>query len=159
MSNQRVEDVINEVLKGDSQKNALDLIAHLRVSGASENLSIEMHDGKDESGWIASDFGFIFINGSDEFPGPWTMWMGVDNIGERSEAPIDEHIKDFAWSNVSPCGSCGCECSPGISTKIFGKDFENTCQSNLIFVNPNAEAVDYMKKIIDIRKNDIQYEK
>jgi len=151
----KIEDVITSTLKGDAQKNALELITHLSASEESGYCSVTMHDEKDESGWSVSNLGFIVINGSDDFPGPWTMWMGVDNIGEHSKAPVDEHIKEFAWSHVAPCGSCGGKCSPGVRTKIFGKDFENTCQSNLMFTNPDAEAVDGMKKIIDIRKNDV----
>jgi len=148
----KIEDVINDVLKGDTQKNALDLITHLRTC----DFSIVMHDEKDESGWNVENLGFIVITGSDDFPGPWTMWLGADNIGEYSEFSIDEHIKEFAWSHVSPCGSCGGKCSPGTKTKVFGKDFENTCQSNLMFVNPDAEAVAYMKKIFDIKKSELR---
>jgi len=147
----KIEDIIRNTLKGDTQKNALALITHLRAS----NFSITMHDEKDESGWSVTSLGFIVINGSEDFPGPWTMWIDVNNIGEHSEMSIDEHIKELAWSHVSPCGSCGGDCSPGTNTKVFGKNFENVCQHNLMFSNPGAQAVDGMKKIIDIKKNDI----
>ena len=153
MSDKKIEDVINKVLTGDTQKNALDLVAHIRASGKPSQFAIMMHDEKDESGWVVSDLGFIFINGAGDFPGPWTMWLGAENIGRYSEAPED--IKEFAWSHVSPCGSCGGKCTPGVNAKIFGKDFENTCQSNLLFVNPDAGTVKSIKKIIDIKLNDI----
>jgi len=144
----KIEDIIKSTLNGDAQKNALELVAHITAN----DFSITMNDENDESGWVAANLGFIFINGSEEFPGPWTMWMEVNNIGEHSELPIDEHIKEFAWANIAPCGSCGGDCSPGVTSKIFGKTFENTCQSNLMFTNPDAEAVDGIKKIVDIRK-------
>ena len=146
----KIEDIIKSTLTGDTQNNALELIAYLRAS----DFVIEMHDEKDESGWNVPNLGFIVMIGSEDFPGPWTMWMPVNNIGESAEIPIDEHLKEFAWAHVSPCGSCGGDCSPGTTTKIFGKDFENVCQHNLMFNNPNAEAVDGMKKIIDVKKND-----
>ena len=57
---------------------------------------------------------------------------------------------------MSPCGNCGKNCTPATNTKVFGKDFENTCQSNLLLVNPSAEMVGYMKKLVDIKKNDIK---
>ena len=155
MSKRTIEDIISDVLKGEAKKNASDLVAYLRADGESGEFSIAMHDEKDESGWNVSNLGFIIITGSDDFPGPWTMWIGADNIGQHAEIPADEHIKEFDWEHVSPCGSCGGDCSPGVRTKIFGKDFENTCQSNLIFVNPDAATVESVKKIIDIRKNDI----
>ena len=147
----KIEDIINSTLKGETQNNALELISHLRAC----DFSIFMHDEKNESGWIVSDLGFIIINGFDDFPGPWTMWLGANNIGEHLEIPADKYTKEFAWSHVSPCGSCGGDCSPGTLTKIFGKDFENVCQHNLIFINPDAEVVECIKKIIDIRKIDI----
>ena len=155
MSNKQIEDAINNTLKGNAQKNALDLIAHIRASEASGTFTINIHDEKDESGWNVSNLGFIIITGSDDFPGPWTMWIGADNLGEHAEPTTDEHIKEFAWAHVSPCGSCGGECSPGTRTVVFGKTFENVCQHNLIFANPDADAVANLKKIIDIRKNDI----
>jgi hypothetical protein len=155
MSIKIIEDVINDVLKEDIQKNALELISHLRVGQESVKFSIDQHDEKDTSGWNVKNLGFIIINGSNEFPGPWTMWIGVDNIGESLKIPVEEHIKEFAWSHVSPCGNCGGKCSPGTNTKIFGKDFVNVCQNNLIFINPDAKTVDYMRRIIDIRKNEI----
>jgi len=151
----KIEDVVNNVLSGDAQKNALDLIAHIRAGDESEKFPIVMHDEKDESGWNTSNLGFIIVTGSDEFPGPWAMWLGAENIGEQTDLPVDQCVKEFAWANVSPCGSCGGTCSPGLNTKIFGKAFENTCQANLMFVNPDAEAVKGMKKIIDIRKNEV----
>jgi len=83
------------------------------------------------------------------------MWFGENNIGEHSEIPIDEYIKEFAWKHVSPCGNYGKECTPATNTKVFGKVFENTCQSNLLLVNPDAEAVKCMKKLVDIKVNDI----
>jgi len=152
MSDKRIEDVISSVLTGDTQKNALEFIAHIRAIGDAENFSITAHD---ESGFVISNMGYMMVNGSDDFPGPWTIWVEANNLGEHSKTPADENIKEFAWSHVSPCGSCGGKCSPGTSTKIFGKVFENVCQNYLMFTNPNTDAVDYMKKIADIRKNDI----
>jgi len=151
----KVEELISEKLTGDTQKNALDFITHVRTYDDVFTISM---CGDEESMWNGcevSNLGYIVVNGSDDFPGPWTMWFGVDNIGEYAETPIDECIKEFAWTHVSPCGNCGKGCTPATSTKVFGKDFENTCQSNLLLVNPNADAVECMKKLVDIRKNDI----
>ena len=148
----QIEDVIAGVLTGDAKKNAADLIAHIRTGG--EVFSITQNEGKDETGWIVENLGFIFIGGGADFPGPWTMWLAADNLGEGQKLPVDESLKEFAWAHVSPCGSCGGKCSPGVNAKVFGKDFENTCQTNLMFVNPGAEAVSYMKKIIDIKKEE-----
>ncbi|MCL2362514.1 MAG: hypothetical protein FWC73_11980 [Defluviitaleaceae bacterium] len=146
----RIENAINSKLKGHAKKNALELSAHIRAKG----FTILEQDEKEEGPWngfTVSDLGYVIVSGTDDFPGPWTMWIGADNLGKYSQAPITEDIKEFAWKHVSPCGSCGGDCSPGVRTTVFGKDFENTCQANMIFVNPDAKAVEYMKKIVDIK--------
>ena len=151
----KIETLISEKLKGEAQKNALDFITHVR---AHDEIFTICACGDEDSMWngcAVSNLGYMVVNGSDDFPGPWTMWFEVSNIGEYAETPIDECIKEFAWKHVSPCGNCGKGCTPATNTKVFGKDFENTCQSNLLLVNPDAEAVGYMKKLADIRKNDI----
>ena len=147
----KVEDVINSVLSGKAQKNALELITHIQVKG---KFPIKQHDEKDESGWNVDGLGFIVILGSADFPAPWTMWLGADKLGENATNPIDESVKEFARTHVAPCGSCGGNCTPGTQATIFGKVFENTCQANLMFHNPNAEAIEGMKKIIDVRTDE-----
>ena len=144
-----IEDIINTKLNGDPQKNALSLIAHIRATAPPERFPIIIHDEKDESGWNISNLGFMIITGYDDFLGPWTMWLGTDNLGEHFETTIDEQVKEFAWKHVSPCGNCGGKCSPGETTKVFGKIFENTCQANLVLVNPNADEIGYIKQLVD----------
>ena len=150
----KIEEVINDVLKGDTQKNAMELVAYLRA----KEFAISTLDEKDAdtwSGFDVADLCYVNVNGSDQFPGPWTVWIAANNLGQHSEGLADECVKEFAWSHVSPCGSCGGKCSPGTHTTVFGRDFENVCSHNLIFINPDAKTVEGMKKIVDIRKNDI----
>jgi len=156
MSTRTIEDVIRDVLKGGSQENALSSVSHLREIEKSGHVSIAMHDEKDESGWNIANMGFMVITGGDDFPGPWTMWVPVNNIGEKLGYQVDDGLKAFAWAHVSPCGSCGGSCTPGVSATIFGKQFENTCQANLMFTNPDVDGVGMMKRIFDIRKGEIK---
>ena len=156
MSNKKIEDVISNVLTGDAQKNALNLVSHIRTIGGSEYFAIKMHDEKDESGWVADDLGFIFVNGSADFPGPWTLWLSAGDLGQHAQNPVDDAIKEIVWQHVSPCGSCGGKCAPGVGAKVLGKDFTNTCQGNLMFVDPNADVVELIKKIVEIRLCDIR---
>jgi hypothetical protein len=146
-----IEGVINDVLTGHAKENALSLIAHLRASGEPGKFTFSLHDENDDSGWVISNVGFMFIDGSEGFPGPWTLWMGeVTSTGEDSDISADAHIKEIAWSHIAPCNSCGGDCAPGVNAEIFGKSFENTCQAQLMFNDPDADTVDCMKKIIDI---------
>jgi hypothetical protein len=148
----KVEDVINRVLSGEAQRNALELVAYIR---AKDSFPISQHDKNDESGWNAEGLGFIVFLDSADFPAPWTMWLGADKLGESLTSPIDESVKEFVWSFVAPCGSCGGDCTPGKQATIFEKVFENTCQANLMFHNPNAETINGMKKIIDVKADEI----
>jgi len=155
MSERKIEDVVRDVLKGDAQKNALDLIAHLRTSGG-KDFSIAKHNESDESLWLIGEgIGVMFVNGSDDFPGPWTLWVDGDNIGEHTAADVDAHVKEVAWANIAPCGSCGGQCSPGFRKRVFGKDFENVCNSTLMFTNADTDTLACLKQIVDVRKADI----
>ena len=153
MAGKKIEDVMKNVLKGEAQENALNFISHVRKLNESGVFPINMNDENDESGWNVDGLGFIVVTGGEDFPGPWAMWLMAENIGEHTQNTEDD-IKEFAWSHVSPCGSCGGDCSPGTTTKVFGKTFENVCQHNLMFVNPDSEAVRNMKRIADIKKAD-----
>jgi len=71
---------------------------------------------------------------------------------------IDGPTKEFAWEHANICGSCGGSCSPGKPATIFGKEFHNICNSVFAFNNPNGEALECLKKLIEIRKRAIQIE-
>jgi len=163
MSKEKIEANINEVLKDSTQENALDFIAYL---------------GTDDMEYVHSDFCwdvkykgesvcFIMIGGfedkhlshwviwSDQVPGTWTSWADGDKNDEYVDFPVDEHIKEIAWANVNKCGQCGGKCSPGRRKTVLGKAFDNLCQSAMVFTNPDTEALDCAKKMIDARKGDI----
>jgi len=150
MTDRIIEDAINDVLSGETRKNALELISFLRAADNAERFVMKMYD---DSGCEVSNLGFIVIGGSDDFPDPWTMWIDADNLGGHLQGQefVDERIKEFAWAHVAPCGSCGGQCSPGTTANVFGRQFENTCRSQLMFTNPDADAVECMKKIIGIK--------
>ena len=162
MPGKKIEDVIGDVLRGDAQKNALDFVSYLRTN--------EIPLEESESYWDVKYKGktvcFLLITGSDEAPGPWTIWSAQepgswvawpDEDGGSAHADIltDERTKEIAWNNVNFCASCGGDCSPGKHKTILGKGFIGVCSSALAFTNPDAEAVRYAKKMVDARISDI----
>lgn len=151
MSRKRFEDIIRTVLKGKEQKNALDFVDYLWDD--------EMSYNDPEFCWTASYKGksviHIKIGGFDNQTNDWIIWSADDYNDEKVICQTDEHIKEFAWSNVCYCGNCGEKCTPGRSTEIFGKTFDRVCHSSMIFINPKSEELDYLKKLVDIRKNNI----
>ena len=152
MSVKRIEDVIGERFTGDIRKNATDFVEHLELD--------ESQMAFDEGGfcWSPEYKGkplfHIKMSGFNNEPGSWIIWSADDYNGDCADS-TDEKIKEFAWANISPCGNCGGCKNPGRSVVVFGKQFDKVCHSALIFVNPDAEAIESLKKLADIRKSNI----
>jgi len=157
MVEQKIENFIIEYLDGDTQKNALEFVAYLRRN--------EIQFYRDKNGywedkfywWIKYKeeyFCFILINGYEN--GHWGIWFEDGGSDCYANVPVDDRIKEIAWANVDifkgDCGGGQCE---GFRKVIFGKLFESLYRTLMFFDNPNVEAVECMKKLVEIRKNDI----
>jgi len=152
-----IEDVMNETLSGDAQKNALELVVYIKADESGKTQIIN-HEGGEM--WLVKKkdkiLDLIYVDGTDECPGPWTMWIRGDYIGEYSDYPVDEKIKEAAWAHVAPCKPCSSDCNRGSLRTVFGKEFAKACPDTIMFTNPDAQTIEYIKKIIDIRNNDIK---
>jgi ribosomal protein S18 acetylase RimI-like enzyme len=156
MFEQRVEAAIFAVLTNDTQKNALDFTNYLRLN----DMAFEHGKGywEDKHYWMIKHEGeyvcFILIGGNEGKSDSWTIWS--DDSGSKwfADFPLDEHTKKTAYTNVDFCGNCG-SCNGGTTKTIFGKTFDNVCLTTFKFDNPDSEAVECMKKLTGIRKNDI----
>lgn len=144
--NIKVEDVINEKLKGDAQKNALDFADFLSTS----SLTLDPND--DGGGWavggtVGNSIGYMLINGEPQMPGPWTVWLNSCDFGNST---ADDELKETAWAHANECAKCHPgwkDCGGGDGT-IFGKEFERLCHSPLAFTNPDAKTLESLKKLI-----------
>ena len=153
---QRIEDAINSVLEGDTQRNALDFVAYLRA----QEIPLEDAENYWEVKYQNECVCCIWVNGSDEVPGPWTIWSaevpGSWDTGRSMDFPTDDHFKEIAWANVNVCGNCGGCANPGGTRKtVLGKSFDNLCNAAMAFTNPGAEALHCAKRMVDTRINDI----
>ena len=157
MPEQKIESLIGEALTGDAQKYALDFVAYLRANG----MLFEKGEGYWEGKlyWYVKyknqSVCYLFINPDEENLKPWTIWSDDSGSNCFEDAPLNGQLKETVWKNVDFCGNCGGDCSPGTRKTIFGKEFKNVCRSALIFINPDAEALECVKKMVEIRKNDI----
>jgi len=136
------EKQINASLTGSVQKNALDFAAFLRANG----LSVEKTPG----GWNLNEkYNIAFL----QIVGERNEFNVVLHISTyNGERPVDDDLKVFAWAHVALCPqSCGgpafCEESQNRRT-IFGKEYESTCQSPLVFLDPNAHDLEKIKKLM-----------
>ena len=147
--NKRLEDAFNEFLTGDELKNALNLAEFLNANGM-------VYDGEYEMRY--KDELACYINTPAERDKRWGIWTVGDYSNEHEGFPIDERAKEIAWRNVVKCGNCdGVDCDPGKTEVIFGKEFTNVCNGTndlaMRFVNPDAEALECAKKMIEMTRH------
>jgi len=149
MSEQSVKDEINEFLKGEALKSALDFMAFLK-----ENEMIAGgHHG--EVSYKNNTMCFINIGKGSEFPDPWTIYIEGDYNTIYGDVSVDKRLKKIVWANIHSCGSCS-GCSPGKTIEIFGKEFKNVCcNAGLAFYMPNTGALECVKKLLEMRKLEI----
>ena len=141
-----IEEAIREKLKGDAQKNALDFVAFARANGWTnddEYSSNFYYRGK-------PTFVLLCFEKSENYPdGEW----GIYNYptSEHDDFPLDESMKDFLWANVKTCtGQCGCPNWPrGGNQTVYGKEFQSVCSSTITFSNPDAEALEKIKVLME----------
>ena len=161
---QKMEDIIREVLTGDAQKNALEFAMHLRKNGMTFEKAQNGY-WKDKPYWHIKYRDqyvcFVFVHGSpakyvDE-PEGWTIWTDDSESNWFSDYPLDEPMKQVAWNHVDVCGNCtpGGPCAGGTRKTIFGKDFDHVCRTTMVFINPDLKALACLKKLVEIRKEDI----
>jgi len=141
-----IENTINATLTGDTLANALNFAAYLRENEmpVDENSSEVTYRGKVVC--------HMYVDGSAQYPGPWTIWTDGDYSSEPDDFPIDDHTKQVAWANVNICGNCGGSCSPGKSATIFGREFDSVCNAVMAFNNPDAQALECAKKMIEMKR-------
>jgi len=158
-----MERYIRKLLTGEAQKYALEFAAYLR---ANDMPPVRFKDNywKDKCYWAVKVQGeyvsFVLLNGSPAQdktePEGWVIWSDDSECATNwyEDAPIDDHTKEIAWRHVD-FGHCGSESNPAGRRTIFGKEFEPVCASIFRFDNPGAEALECVKKMTELRKNDI----
>jgi len=162
MSDKRIENVISEVLANDTQKCALDFTVYLRAN----EMAIEREKGGywDDKFYYAISYKgefvcTILVGATEDSSEPWVVWSDSSRSNWYENPPLDECQKEIAWKHVDICGGgdiCGyCGNPGGIDKIIFGKVFSNVCLTVFRFDNPNAVAVECLKQLMEIRKNDI----
>lgn len=159
MSEWKIEDCIRNLLTEDTQKNALDFVDYLKVN----EMTFERGKGywENQFYWLIKYqkeyVCFILIDGKDseEKFAPLTVWSDDSDSNWFTDSIPDEHIKKIAWEHVDFCENCGGDCRPGKHKIIFGKEFSNVCRTTMRFINPDFAEWECVKKMVEIRKNDI----
>lgn len=150
----QIENYIEENLTDEARQTAMEFVNYLRTN--------ELEFVKDNGYWKDKIYYlikcrnecvcFIAINDPDEPENLWTIWSDDSTVYEDSS--VEEEIKNIAWQYVDLCGNCG-SCGGGKNKIVFGKSFERVCGCTFRVDNPKAGDLPFLKKMVDLRKNDI----
>ena len=147
----KFEETITNVLKGSTQKNALDFAAFLKAN------EMTAEEGQDHGGTVTykgNILAYMHMDGKAEMPGPWTIWPDVSGtVPEGFE--LDDEMKEIAWAHINICGSCGGDCAPGSRKSVYGKEFDNVCGALLAFTDPNPNDLECLKSLLQLIKHDV----
>ncbi|MCL2494870.1 MAG: hypothetical protein FWE98_04345 [Oscillospiraceae bacterium] len=135
---------MKHVLRGDALKNALRFAAYLKANEmAHTGVHCEVHYKGQCACYLLAE------------KKTWRIWTQGEYSREQGDVPMDERMKEIARANVSRCVNCGNGCSTGNTKIIFGKEFTNVCNAVMMFRNPDAEALECVKRLIDMRRHEI----
>lgn len=147
----KVEDVINELLKGDRKQAALDFVSFIK--------SLKMTpQWASANSWAVSykNKRVCYIKIKD-FRSKENYWYIRPAIGYDDETIAfceRENLKQIMINSIHFCQGCG-KCAPGKRMIFFGKEFENVCCSSIDFEfhNPDAATLECAKKLVDFRRS------
>lgn len=155
MVEKSIEEIINKELYSDDRITALDFVAFLRDN--------ELTFFRDKDYWQDKiyfwvKYGtdcvcFIAISDPDEPENRWTVWSENIDSDYLVDNAVEDRLKKIAWEHVD-CGSCG-SCGGENPKSIFGREFNNVCGTNFRFDNPDMNDLDFMKKMVEIKKREL----
>ena len=146
-----LKQMMSSVLNGDVLENALDFAEFLTANA--------MNVADAEISYQGKPVAYMHLGAGDVCPSPWTIWTEGDYTTDSETISLDSEQKALAWDKVDPCASCGGECAPGTNRTIFGREFSNICNAVMVFYQPNAEELVTLKKLLTIRKFQIDSSK
>ena len=156
----KIEDIIADVLDGDTLENALDFVEFLRANKLSPrwaSLNAWAVSYKNQRVCYIRLFGTAHYHNLEE--GSWHInhvnYGQTDLERDENKRYIsDERLKDMVWNNVRHCAKCY-NCKPGNVVTVLGKRFDEVCHSWLMMKNPDIDTINCAKEIILMRKQAI----
>ena len=155
----KIEDFVEERLTGQAKQVATEFVTYLRKN------NVEFHMDTSDCWkdkiyyWVKLGkecLCFISIMDPDEPDNLWTVWS--DNCNAYAAEISDEDIMSTGWDHIDFCAHCGA-CGGGRKKTVFGKEFDGVCGCTFRVDNPNAKDLPFLKKMVEIRKNEIMSKK
>ena len=139
-----LENQMKEKLSCIALATALELISHLAAN--------EIYPDPNDSNWLKYDGEMIFFFWPDS---KLTIYSSNFNLS-FGKNETDEALENFAHSSTNKCAKHkDCLENPGLRREVFGKVYEALCRSTFCFNIPPAKDLPYIKKIAEMRKQDI----
>ena len=144
----KIEETINEKLIDTSRENALNFASFLRDC----NITTERN-------------GFLLYRDEDVcnfmFFGKKLWYIGWSNsdISDGDNTNISKELIKFARAKRYECKNCegnDCNKNPDGIKKIFGKEYQNLCNSTVLFRCPSGETLEKIKQLVKCRIRDIE---
>ena len=158
------EDGLKASLYGDELESALSFVNYLKINGimtvfsGQENIWHVRYQSEHVcviAFFSKTEKPICFYDGVTKQPEPWTIFWGDYDDYEHVDVQVDEQFKEYCWASVHICENCPCNSLMNMSRTIFGKYFENLCHCSLAFTNPNADEMEHIKKLVEMRKCNI----
>jgi len=144
----KIEETINDKLIDRSRENALNFVNFLREC----NITNERNDFqlyRDEE--VCS---FMFFGKK-----LWYIGWSNSDITDGDNTNVCKELIKFARAKRYECKKCegdGCNKNPGGIKKIFGKEYQNLCNSTVLFRCPSGETLEKIKQLVQYRIRDIE---
>ena len=144
----KIEDIILDVVNEKHQENALDFVGYIRADKMTPAWA-------SKNSWKVSYKGkvlcYIRTAGTADYhnldDGSWHIRFAAYSDYVYDVAVPNEAIK-MIWDKVRLCVKCY-NCAPANRLIINGKGFDGVCHQWLTIKNPNGEALDCVKKLVD----------
>jgi len=147
----KIEDVILKSVKEEEQKAALDFAGFIRANKMSPAWA-------SKNAWKVSCKGkvlcYIRTAGTAHYhnldDGSWHINFAAYSDFTYNISASDEAVKDIIWDKVRFCKKCANNnCAPAKCLTINGKVFDKVCHQWLVIKNPDAEALECVKKLVE----------
>ena len=163
-SNPKLEDFIAKHLSDEFQQDVLMFLDYCKAKKisypwSSTNTWTLKAKGKSIGLiWIGGDKVDGLVNYDEVYDNRWTVGVGFVELFQYDDFIIKENLQSFMISNIRHCTGCNPFCAPGYHKKILGKAYRNICSLWILdaktcinFNNPDAEAIEQVKRIINFR--------
>ena len=108
--------------------------------------------------WLGGDKVDGLVNYDEVNVNRWSVGVGFVELFQHDDFIIKENMQNFIKSKIKHCTGCNSRCAPGYNQEIHGKTYRNICglwildaKTCINFNNPDAAAIDKVKRIIDFR--------